>query len=287
MCVHRENLVGMYSFLERLYGKYARRVAERMTQKYQSMMFCTYIRKYIKKHIKLRQSDPCEHPELMEYVTCYTTDCENTIAFLKTHGALLESALSSLYCENRVRCSNIYHPAYQTVREKIRDRIELQIFERLQVTDPYIADVLRKIIDMADDLRYGFVASENTAKTKIREHWVERPPPMCIFLLTIMFLRLVHLFFLEGEYETKDHLYILLTIMSLGSIYLVYLRVPQSICADAKKNAQEQYSVYKTDLHISLLSRVSQQTRDAYMEQEVNKHIACAEPPSTLTLAEV
>lgn len=266
----------MYSFLERLYGKYARRVAEGMARKYQRIMFSTYIRKYIKKHIKLRQSNPCEHPELIEYVNCHKKECESTIAFLKTHTRKIESVLLLLYCENRARSPNIYHPAYRAVRENVRDHVEVRLFATIPTADPYIANVLHDIVFMANDLRYGFVVSDNTAKTKIREHWIERPPPMCMFLLVMIFLRLLHLL-IEKDYEIKDNVYILLTIMSLGSMYLVYLRVPQSICADAKKNAQELYLLYKTNLHMNLLSCISQEAKEAYMEKELLKHITCPE----------
>lgn len=262
----------IYALLEKLYGKRARRTAQRMARAYQRMMFDIYIRKYIKKHIKLRVKDPQEHPELVEYVHKHTKECDIVVALLKEHQDRIVASLCEVYCDNPKASMTFYHYAYTPVRAMLREHAMDRVYEILPMKECCVVEVIDNVVTMADDLRYGFMVSDNVAKSKIREHWIERPPPMIGFLCLVMIIRFFSFFF-DSSFDAEDHLYILLTLMSLGSIYLVYLRVPQSICAEAKKNAQEKYFNYKTHLHLELLKSISIDALDSHMKAECKNYV--------------
>lgn len=262
----------IYALLEKLYGKRARRSAQRMARAYQRMMFDIYIRKYIKKHIKLRVKDPQERPELVEYVNKHSKECDIVIALLKEHQERIVASLREVYCDNPKASMTFYHYTYAPVRAMLREHAMDRVYEIVPMRECCVAEVIDDVVTMADDLRYGFMVSDNVAKSKIREHWIERPPPVICFLCLVMTIRFFSFFF-DNTFDTEDHLYILLTLMSMGSIYLVYLRVPQSICAEAKKNAQEKYFNYKTQLHLMLLKSISKDALDSYMNDECKNYV--------------
>lgn len=262
----------IYVLLEKLYGKRARRTAQRMARKYQRMMFEIYIRKYIKKHIKLRVKDPQEHPELVEYVNKNSKDCDVVVTLLKEHQDSIVASLREVYCDHPKPSMTFYHYTYTPVRAMLREHAMDRVYEIVPMRESCVVQVVDDVVAMADDLRNGFVISDTIAKSKIREHWIERPPPMICFLCLVMIIRFLSFFF-DSTFDTEDHLYILLTLMSMGSIYLVYLRVPQSICAEAKKNAQEKYFNYKTRLHLELLESISNDALHSYMRDECKNYI--------------
>lgn len=269
---HSESVMQIYTLLEKLYGKRARRSAQRMARAYQRMMFDIYIRKYIKKHIKLRVKDPQERPELVEYVNKHSKECDIVIALLKEHQERIVASLREVYCDNPKASMTFYHYTYAPVRAMLREHAMDRVYEIVPMRECCVAEVIDDVVTMADDLRYGFMVSDNVAKSKIREHWIERPPPVICFLCLVMTIRFFSFFF-DNTFDTEDHLYILLTLMSMGSIYLVYLRVPQSICAEAKKNAQEKYFNYKTQLHLMLLKSISKDALDSYMNDECKNYV--------------
>jgi len=246
----------MYAWLDRVYGKWARRHAQRMAIRYQRTMFVVYLTKYVKKHVKLRTRDVAEHAELIPYIERYADQCERVVSYLREHQKDLVVALRDAFCVGATTkgSSYYYHPRYAPLRRLVRDRAWAHVV-RDTANDTEIHTVLEDIIDMAADLRFGFVTSDNVAKTKIREHWIQRPPPLALFVLIVLSLRVFfgtytksfHVFGLE------DAMYLIFTGMGLTSMYMLYLRVPQSICAEAKKSAQEVYANHKTNLHLNLL----------------------------------
>ena len=188
------------------------------------------------------------------------------VSYLREHQKDLIVALRDAFCVGATRKGSYYHPRYAPLRRIVRDRAWARVVRDTKDTE--IHAVLEDIVDMAADLRIGFVTSDTAAKTKIREHWIQRPPPLALFVLVVLSLRVFfgaytksfHVFGLE------DAMYLIFTGMGLMSLYMLYLRVPQSICAEAKKSAQEVYVNHKTNLHLNLLD--AHGDVDEYMRRE-------------------
>jgi hypothetical protein len=233
-------------------------------------MFVVYLTKYVKKHVKLRTRDAHEHAELIPYIERYADRCERVVSYLREHQKDVVVALRDAFCVGSTKWS-YYHPRYAPLRRIVRDRAwHHMVRDVLPIGDTEINIVLEDIVDMAADLRFGFVASDTTAKTKIREHWIQRPPPLALFVLIVISLRVFfgtytnnfHVFGLE------DAMYLIFTGVGLTSMYMLYLRVPQCICAEAKKSAQEVYANHKTNLHLNLLG--AHGDVDEYMRREAD-----------------
>jgi hypothetical protein len=271
----------MYAWLDRVYGKWARRHAQRMAIRYQRTMFVVYLTKYVKKHVKLRTRDAAEHAELIPYIERYADRCERVVSYLREHQKDLIVALRDAFCVGATTKGSYYHPRYAPLRRIVRDRARTSVV-RDTANDTEIHTVLEDIVDMAADLRFGFVASDTVAKTKIREHWIQRPPPLALFVLIVLSLRVFfgtytksfHVFGLE------DAMYLIFTGMGLTSMYMLYLRVPQCICAEAKKSAQEVYANHKTNLHLNLLD--AHGDVDEYMRREAEAEYAVFTAPLPL-----
>ena len=50
------------------------------------------------------------------------------------------------------------------------------------------------------------------------------------------------------------------------AVFLIYMRVPQSIFADAKKSASEVYIQQKSQLHLNILNETSLENIEKYYE---------------------
>ena len=245
----------MYSLLDKLYGKRARRHAQRIACQYQYVMFSIYLKKYLKKHMKLRTRDSHEHPELLTYIERYSETCDAIIQYITYHQNEIVSILCNFYCKPSNGRLTYYHPRYASIREYIRTQALDAVCTASAKENVEIYNVLNNIVCMAEDLRNGFITSDNAAKTKIREHWIQRPPHIALFTLIIIVLRIFYVMYTKQFYvfDVEDTIYLIFTIMGFVSIYMVYLRVPQCICAEAKKSAQEVYMNHKINLHFQLL----------------------------------
>lgn len=245
----------MYSLLDKIYGKCARRHAQRIAYQYQCVMFVTYLKKFLKKHIKLRTRDSREHVELLAYIERHSETCDAIIQYITYHQKEIISILCNHYCKKSNGRLTYYHLRYAPMRECIRTRALEAICTTSAKENVEIYNMLNNIVCMAEDLRNGFVTSDNAAKTKIREHWIQRPPHIALFTLIVIMLRLFYVMYTKQFYvfDVDDTMYLIFTIMGFVSIYMVYLRVPQCICAEAKKSAQEVYMNHKINLHFELL----------------------------------
>tara|TARA_B100000497_G_scaffold127769_2_gene170833 strand:+ start:3124 stop:3981 length:858 start_codon:yes stop_codon:yes gene_type:complete len=264
----------MYALLDRVYGKWARRHAQRMAIRYQRSMFVVYLTKYVKKHMKLRTRDAAEHAELIPYIERYVDRCERVVSYLREHQKDLIVALRDAFCVGLTTkgSSYYYHPRYAPLRRIVRDRARIHVMRDTRDTE--IRAVLEDIVAMAADLRFGFVASDTAAKTKIREHWIQRPPPLALFIFIVLSLRVFFGTYTKDfhAFGLEDAMYLIFTGMGLTSMYMLYLRVPQCICAEAKKSAQEVYANHKTNLHLNLLD--AHGDMDEYMRREADAEYA-------------
>lgn len=261
----------LYALLDRVYGKWARRHAQSITFRYQRMMFTVYLTKYVKKHVKLRTRDSQEHPELLAYIDQYSSQCAAITLHLSANVDGIVSALCDAFCVDSKGKMTYYHPRYAPARRIVRDRATEMLASRIP-SSRECANVMEDIVDMAEALRFGFAASDTAAKTKIREHWIQRPPHIAFFVVVVIMLRVFFGIYTNNfqSFDTEDVMYLIFTVLGLSSIYMVYLRVPQSICAEAKKSAQEVYMKYKIDLQFQLLDDHGDETE--FMRTEASHY---------------
>lgn len=147
----------------------------------------------------------------------------------------------------------------------IRDRrqeIVTKLYQKQNLTDihahePLIRWFVHDVSQFSFKLHDGVFKNKRTAKQKMVEHWIERLPTL-VFVsfisLVLKTIQTVYVFPKEIVWSLIDlitHCYLFFVV-----IYMVYLRVPQCIFADAKQNASNKYFEFKTNLHRDLLNGV-------------------------------
>jgi hypothetical protein len=258
--------------------KLLRNISIKYCYAYQNKVFKIYLKKYIKKYEKLLTNHKNEHNELLPYLDVHADDIKVFCAYLRLYKDDIIKLLTYYYCINRQTSSKYriyYLEQYKTVRERIDETIKHLVYvnfiDNLPVqykTNDIIRFFLDKSCEVASLMRYGFLVSDVTAKTKTTEHWISRLPLFLICTVLIVIGKsYMYIWFNDNEYMFI--IFDVLTSVCVGiiAIFLVFMRVPQSIYADAKKSASDVYIVQKTKLHFYLLNQTTETNVVKYYNQ--------------------
>lgn len=244
--------------LRKRFDRWARRRTIRYAHEYQRTMFSMYITKYINKYLKLLTPDAIEYPDLFEYVS-NNDELRTLCTIIRQKQNHIVDVLVEGYCSNRSFESTYqnYYCQFEVMRTHI-DQLLADKVRQLFTDDPLVHEAANDVCEVAAALRRGFVHSETTAKAKVTEHWVERLPPLILFSVVSLMLKASNIGYAMMTWgfdawdfvELFTHVY-----MCMVAIYMVFLRVSQSIYADAKKSSSDVYIERKTRLHLALLRK--------------------------------
>lgn len=243
--------------IEYIFGKYYRRVAQQIANKYQTQTFEKYVKKYMKKHCKLRRINK-ETIELNDLIVRNKDEFNDISNYITKHIDDICNDLVNFYCNKKPLISKyllIYKPQYKEIRDRLDETCLTHIINKYPIHSNYDY-IVKDIVEFASKLRMGFSVSDITAKTKIREHWIERAPILLLFTFFILSFKMItyvkDIILFHADIWTAVDIF-LSFFTFITALYMVYLRVPQSICADANKAASEIYFNSKIELHHSLL----------------------------------
>lgn len=241
----------MPSFRKRL-DRWTRDRSTRYAHCAQCNVFAMYITKFINKYLKLHTPNPHEHPELFEQMsTSYAVKHMVNVIHLNKHKLI--DLLITEYCLNRPlksthqRTFTMYANLRVAFDERVLNLARTVVNDRQSKVDEYVTSVCA----FASALRDGFVYSDATAKSKVAEHWFQRLP----LVVSVSCMSMCIKCYLEFTRDVDQRAYIEIVshgVMCMTAIWLVYLRVPQAIFADAKKSASELYISHKTKLYQQL-----------------------------------
>ena len=223
----------------------------------QLSFFQVYLKKYIKKHIKYRTKNTLEYNGLITYNDNHYDEFQFINTLLTTHSHIIvDSMCEFLYrirdvsknydgdifvdCNKDIIINDITNHIYITIEPS----------NYFHETDLLLYDIVRYSFTQYDT----FDTSMLTAKTKIHEHLVSRLPIFVLCLSILMSLKITELLV---DKNTK-YIYIkvfLMCVAYITSIYLVYLRVFQSIRADTKRLASNIYIIHKKKLYKTMLDK--------------------------------
>tara|TARA_B110000259_G_C13989667_1_gene391929 strand:- start:736 stop:1485 length:750 start_codon:yes stop_codon:yes gene_type:complete len=220
----------------------------------QAAVFKTYITKFIHKYSKLHTPNMAENPELFDYITEDDANVRLLSVIKQSRHALIH-VLCFEYCLNRPLKSTQQHSYYKyptfrgSVDDHVLGRARSVVNERHPTVDTYVTHVC----EFAASLRMGFMHSDATAKAKVTEHWFDRLPLVVTFSLVSVGAKVC----LELSSDAGAHAYVdvcIHAVMCMAATYMVFLRVPQAIFADAKKSASDVYIDHKTALYQRMLT---------------------------------
>ena len=238
--------------------KYVYNRVYQYTVQCQLQFFRIYLKKYIKKHTKFRKKNPIEYKSLVTYNIHHEEEFQYINYLLEEN---LEDIIRML-CDFINRINNVSKSSYdgKCFVDWDRDVLITSITDRLYlVVNPtkFTFDIEAVLYDL---VLYSFAhyntfhLSIITAKTKIHEHLVSRLPVFVMFVTILMLLKTIELYIDKN----MEFFWIKLSIMGVAfatSIYLVYLRVYQSIRADTKRLASDVYIKYKYRLYQKMLEK--------------------------------
>lgn len=262
--------------------KYIREKSIRYATEFQTRMFNMYINKFVRKFVKLLTANDDEHPELSEYIMLNQTLIQELCVYVRMHRNEIIKLLLYYYCMNKPIQSTYqiyYHDAYTNVRFRVDEQIQSLIRQNFYTSlpenymaNPFIDLFIRCLCSIASELRKGFFHSDIIAKTKTTEHWIERMPVYMLCSCVILIMKVIMDTYVV--YTTVfSYMYVVDVVVSTTicgtALYLVFLRVPQSICAEAKRAASDTYIVHKTNLHIYFLEQTGKTNKNNYFEEIV------------------
>lgn len=231
------------------FHKFLYRYAYGYAHECQKTFFYIYLKKYIKKHRKFRTINDDEYDILSQLII------DNQVSFNDENFILKQSEnyiVNYLYKENQrlylLSRSNYtidllieYHQPY--IIENMFSYLHLALNFDTNLDTQCIKDV----IIFSTNLRRVFLNSEITAKSKVQEHWISRLPFFTFCVSCILVLKLIDsIFFSQSYIYIKIVLYLTIYLIS---IFLVFIRVHQSIIADTKKHMSEVYYKSKKELY--------------------------------------
>lgn len=237
-----------------------------------------YLEKFVRKFIKLLTNKKGEHDELLPYINLHQNEIKVLLAYLNMYQVDIVKLLTYYYCiKRKVSSKNriYYLEQYKHVRERVDGNIRHLLYLNFMESLPeqYKQNViihlfLNSVCQMATSMRYGFLISDITAKTKTTEHWISRLP---LFLACSIVVLIGKSYIYIVSNERTGYAYIVIDILvsfCVGTIavFLIYMRVPQSIFADAKKSASEVYIQQKSQLHLNILNETSLENIEKYYE---------------------
>lgn len=221
----------------------------------QLSFFQVYLKKYIKKHIKYRTKNTLEYNGLVTYNNNHYDEFQFVNKLLTNHSLTIVDNmcgfLEKMHDVSKNYDGNIY---IDSNRDTIIDDITNYIYVTIKPLNYFyeIELLLNDIVKFSFAQYETFDTSMLTAKTKIHEHLVSRLPVFILCVSLLMSLKVIELFV---DNNTK-YIYIKVSLMCVAyvtSIYLVYLRVFQSIRADTKRLASNIYIIHKKKLYKTML----------------------------------
>ena len=229
----------------------------------QILFFDYYMKKYLKKQIKFRTVNRLENPELVElnnirreeynYCKQVINNCKNII--IKELGQL-NMHVYKLSKKNYAIDLYLYKHEFDLIEDTalyLRNRLEL----RHQFNDE-LNKILKDSVEFSFDLRKGFGVSDTTAKTKIQEHLFSRMPIFAFSVTGLLLLKIMEML-IEKQTEYLMLKIVILAFVYVSSLYLIYLRVFQSVKAESKKAASEQYKKSKRRLYENFVKSLPNQ----------------------------
>lgn len=239
--------------------------------------FRIYLRKYIKKHVKFRTPNELEYGELICTDSTLREEYDADIRMLNRNtGALVEELLRiNTYLAALANTKYSFELFIDSNEEHLAD----QVVDRLTtvVVMPAQRENCREVINditlFSFGLRNRLAQTHITAKMKIQEHLVERLPIYFVCVTGLLLMKLVD-FFLFSTHLLFLQLSIVFFVYFV-SIYMVYLRVFQSIAADTKKIASEQYKLAKRTLYARFTERCSSEHTYRAIQSKLYDYICC------------
>ena len=217
-------------------------------------IFCKYyLEKYLKKHIKFRTVNTLEYKELVDW------NIVNKEKYDKCKYLIEEKKW--IIIEELIRINNELYKLSKTSyaldmyiekeEKDMNNEIVIYLKTRLNLLDNFndeFEKVLKQTVDFSADIRKGYVVSDITAKTKIQEHLISRLPIYVFCVTSLLIFKLIEIV-LQQNYDYVAMKVIILVFVYFTSIYMIYLRVYQSVMADAKKSASDIYKKRKKTLY--------------------------------------
>lgn len=230
--------------------------------------FKIYLKKYFKKHIKFRTVNVLEYHGLLEMITKNKQTIDSTLEVLLEHKEYILNTLTEVVVSIRDVSSLDYQAQYYLLDncQHIKEGLMRQISQSIKTEydkqkpignvldsriDELLSIILRDLIDFTIDSVKKFDVANTTAKTKIHEHLVSRMPIFIICITYVLLFKLIDLYISDDMYKGWKIL-VMLKVYVL-SIYLVYMRIYQSIRADTKRLSSDMYKTYKKKLFGTLM----------------------------------
>lgn len=150
-------------------------------------------------------------------------------------------------------CKNCYalNMYVEKEEDEMNNDIVIYLKTRLNMLDDFNEEfekILKQTVSFSTDVRIGYIQSDITAKTKIQEHLINRLPIYLFCVTSLLIFKLIEIS-VQPKY---DYIFMKVTILIFvyfTSIYMIYLRVYQSVMADAKKSASDVYKKRKKSLY--------------------------------------
>lgn len=234
------------------FRKYLYKLAYTYAEYCQRRFFFIYVDKYIKKHIKLKTKNLEEYSVLSRLIERKEKKFEIDRTFLKNNKTHI---INYLYIENNrlYKLGKMDYTAGWAIDYHDHDILDhiMHDINSVIYTNETTSKSLKNIVYFASKLRLSFFYSEITAKAKVQEHWIERLP-IYFFCVTSIYTMQV----LDHIYYHEEILYLKLILYSyvyVVSIFLVILRLCQSVSADTKKCFGEIYYKSKKQLYKDII----------------------------------
>jgi len=239
--------------------------------------FCKYyLEKYLKKHIKLRTANTLEYKELVDLNIVNKEKYDECKKLIKEKKEIIIQELIRINKELYKHSKNSY-VLDMYIRKKehdIKNETIIYLKTKLNLIDQFnneFEKVLRQTVNFSTDVRKGYMVSDITAKTKIQEHLISRLPIYVFCVTGLLIFKLIEIV-LEQNYDYVVMKVTILIFVYLTSIYMIYLRVYQSVLADAKKSASDIYKNRKKDLYNCFLNEAKYESYDS-LADEINNCI--------------
>jgi len=238
-------------------------------------IFCKYyLEKYLKKHIKLRTVNGLEYKELVDINILNKEkyyECKNLIVEKK--GIIIDELIrinTKLYKSSKMSyVLDMYIEKYEndinnTIVSYLKNRLDL-----LYNFNDEFEKVLKQTVDFSVDVRKGYKVSDITAKTKIHEHLISRLPIYVFCVTGLLIFKLVEIVLAE-DYDYIVMKVIILIFVYFTSIYMIYLRVYQSVMADAKKSSSDIYKKKKRELYNCFVNEANSDSHEYVREKIID-----------------
>ena len=238
-------------------------------------IFCKYyLEKYLKKHIKFRTLNVLEYKELVDLNTVNKEKYDECKKLIKEKKQMITEELirinNELYKYSKISYTlDMYIDRYEN---DMNNTIVSYLKNRLDMLDNFNDEfdkVLKQTVDFSVDVRKGYIVSDITAKTKIQEHLISRLPIYVFCVTSLLIFKIIEIV-LEQNYNYIVMKVTILIFVYFTSIYMIYLRVYQSVMADAKKSASDIYKKRKKALYTCFVNEANIESYEHVRDQLVN-----------------